>query len=224
MTYSMCCQRATRLCRLPTLTLPATAPTDGSAKGCTRRRTESGSKTVSPSTITTSSWRAAATPALRALAFPPLGLRMTSTLGSPSASTMSAVPSVDPSSTTMTSMPGWSPAASDRTAAAMPSFSLYAGTITDTGSDTGGPQDHVGERRRRAWRPARASSRRVRPAASAPTATKSIVMPASTPSAIPTTQTSAVPRHRAAAEAAGFWARAGWASARLSPPVTVVKR
>ncbi len=54
-TYSMCCQAPMIVLRLPTLALPATAPTSGSAKGCTNCRTVSGSKTVSPSIITTMS-------------------------------------------------------------------------------------------------------------------------------------------------------------------------
>src|SRR3954453_11228601 len=41
-TYSMCCQVATSDSRLPTLTLPATAPTVGSASGCTSLRIEAG--------------------------------------------------------------------------------------------------------------------------------------------------------------------------------------
>ena len=50
------------------------------------------------------------------------------------------MPSVEPSSTTITSS-GWSEATSERTAASMPALSLYAGTITLTGSVTGGPHD-----------------------------------------------------------------------------------
>ena len=82
-----------------------------------------GSKTVSPSIMTTISWRAAAIPVFNADGLPPLGLRMTRTSGSPSASTMSAVPSVEPSSTTITST-GWSLATSERTVAAMAASSL----------------------------------------------------------------------------------------------------
>ena len=51
-TYSMCCQAPISVSRLPTLALPATAPTRGSANGCTSSRTVDGSKTVSPSIIT----------------------------------------------------------------------------------------------------------------------------------------------------------------------------
>jgi hypothetical protein len=123
-TYSMCCQVATMLLRLPTLTLPATAPTAGSANGCTSSRTESDSRMVSPSTVTIRSCRASAMPVLRAFDLPPLGTRITRTLGRPRRSARIAVPSVEPSSTTTTSMSGWSPPANDRTAASMPSFSL----------------------------------------------------------------------------------------------------
>ena len=121
MTYSMCCQRPTMPRRLPTLTLPATAPTAGSANGCTSRRIESGSKTVSPSTITIRSWRASATPVLSAFGLPPSGTRTTRTLPQAErARPCRPVPSVEPSSTTITSTPRWSPTASDRTAAPMP--------------------------------------------------------------------------------------------------------
>ena len=43
-TYSRCCQRPSSPRRLATLVLPLTAPTRGSANGCTRRPTASGSK------------------------------------------------------------------------------------------------------------------------------------------------------------------------------------
>ena len=62
-------------------------------------------------------------PALSAAGFPPLACRMTRTFGRRSASTISAVPSVLPSSTTSTST-GCSLATSERTVAAMFSFSL----------------------------------------------------------------------------------------------------
>jgi hypothetical protein len=86
-------------------------------------RTASGSKTVSPSTITTSSQEAAARPVLSAAGLPAFCCRMTRTPGSRSDSTRSAVPSVEPSSTTITST-GWSEASSDLTAASMPALSL----------------------------------------------------------------------------------------------------
>ncbi|CAM5674678.1 hypothetical protein SALBM217S_10620 [Streptomyces griseoloalbus] len=100
MTYSMCCQRPSMPLRLPTLALPAVAPTAGSANGSTRRRTVEGSKTVSASSITTISCEARSTPVLSAAALPRLGVRTTVTPGSSSASAASAVPSSDPSSTT----------------------------------------------------------------------------------------------------------------------------
>ncbi len=100
----MCCQAPIRVSRLPTLALPATAPIFGSANGCTSSRTVDGSKTVSPSIITTMSYEAAATPALRALGLPPLTLRISRTNGRFISSTMSAVPSVEPSSITITSI------------------------------------------------------------------------------------------------------------------------
>ena len=103
-TYSMCCQVATSVRRLPTLTLPATAPTDGSPNGCTNFRIESRSKIVSPSTVTIRSCLASAIPVLRALDLPPLGTRITRTFGSRRLSTSTAVPSVEPSSTTTTSI------------------------------------------------------------------------------------------------------------------------
>ena len=74
----------------------------GSAKGCTSWRTVSGSKTVSPSIITTMSWRAAAMPVLRAAGLPAFGLPDDPYVRAvASASTRSAVPSVEPSSTTI---------------------------------------------------------------------------------------------------------------------------
>ncbi|CAM5702471.1 hypothetical protein SGLAM104S_08892 [Streptomyces glaucescens] len=54
-TYSMCCQAPMSVSRLPSLALPATAPTRGSPKGWTSSRTVAGSKTVSPSIMTTMS-------------------------------------------------------------------------------------------------------------------------------------------------------------------------
>ena len=150
MTYSMCCQRATMVVRLPTLTLPATAPTVGSANGWTRRWIASGSTTVSPSTMITIGWVDRAIPALRAAAFPPHGTRTTRTPGRFNAATTAAVPSVDASSTTTTST-SWQLVTRDVTVPAMPSRSFQAGTITETGSVTGGPHDQAGDRRRRAW-------------------------------------------------------------------------
>jgi hypothetical protein len=123
MTYSMCCQRATRPVRFATFALPATAPTSGCANGWTSTRTVSGSNTVSPSIITTRSWLAARMPVLSAAALPPLICRITRTPGSARPSTIAAVPSVEPSSTTMIST-GWSLATIDATVAAMHSFSL----------------------------------------------------------------------------------------------------
>ncbi len=108
---------------MTTLALPETAPTLGSAKGWTSIRTASGSKTVSPSTITSSSQEAAAIPVLSAAGLPAFRWRITRTPGRYSDSTRSAVPSVEPSSTTMIST-GWSEASSDRTAASMPALSL----------------------------------------------------------------------------------------------------
>jgi len=62
-------------------------------------------------------------PALSAPAFPVLAWWITRTPGSPIASTMSGVPSVEPSSTTITSS-GWSLAVSARTVSSMHSRSL----------------------------------------------------------------------------------------------------
>jgi hypothetical protein len=82
-------------------------------------------------------------------------------LGNPSRRTISAVPSVEPSSTTtMSTPPGWSLRATDRTAAAMPSFSLYAGITTDTGRVTGGPHDQPAAGRCRASRETSRGQRR----------------------------------------------------------------
>src|SRR5665647_3042117 len=58
-TYSMCCQAPRMPPRLLILVLPETAPILGSANGWIRARTVSGSKTVSPSTMTIRSWLAA---------------------------------------------------------------------------------------------------------------------------------------------------------------------
>ncbi len=167
-TYSMCCRRASRVSRLAILTLPDTAPTVGSAKGCTSSRTVSGSNRVSPSTMTIRSCAAAATPALSAADLPPLGSRRTRTPGRESRSTTSAVPSSDPSSITRIST-GWSLAAAERTVAAMLVASLYAGMSTDTGRRTGSPQHSGCARRYRACRRARTSSTSNRATVSAPT-------------------------------------------------------
>ncbi len=79
MTYSMCCQAPMTVFRFP-----ATAPTPGSANGWTRWRTASGSKTVSPSTMTTMSQLAPRTPLLSAAGFPAFSCRMTRTPSMPS--------------------------------------------------------------------------------------------------------------------------------------------
>jgi hypothetical protein len=92
MTYSMCCHVPRIPRRLPTFTLPATAPTVSSPNGWTRRCSESVSTTVSASTMTMSSFRASATPVLSAVALPAGGTLTTRTLSSPSPSTTSAVP------------------------------------------------------------------------------------------------------------------------------------
>ena len=124
MTYSMCCQREISPRRLATLALPATAPTDGSANGCTRRPTVVGSNTVSPSIMTISSWRACGDAGVERGGLAAVGLPdHPHVRQSRSASTISAVPSVQPSSTTSTST-GCSLATSERTVAAMFSFSL----------------------------------------------------------------------------------------------------
>ena len=69
--YSSACQRVSRFTRLPTLALPATAATCGSAKWAARWARAPGSSTVSAS-ITTSSVCASLRPWFRALALPPL--------------------------------------------------------------------------------------------------------------------------------------------------------
>ncbi len=122
-TYSMCCQAPMRVSRLPTLALPATAPTFGSPKGWTSSRTVAASKTVSPSIITMRSWLALARPRLRAAGLPAFCWRTTRTLGMRRSSTMRAVPSLEPSSMTMTST-GWSLAVSEVTVLTMHFASL----------------------------------------------------------------------------------------------------
>lgn len=93
-------------------------------------------------------------PGVGAAGFPALACRSTRTPYGAYARAACAVRSVDPSSTTMISN-GWSLASSERMVFAMPFSSLYAGTITDTGSRTGGPQ---GRARERACRRAPATS------------------------------------------------------------------
>ena len=96
MTYSMCCQRATRLSPVADLDVAGTAPTAGSANGCDqpphRVRLEDGVAVDH----TIRSWRAAAMPALSALALPPLGLPDDPDVGQAQRSATSAVPSVGP--------------------------------------------------------------------------------------------------------------------------------
>lgn len=82
-----------------------------------------GSKIVSPSIITITSWLAAAMPVLSAAGLPALTWRITRTQARRSLATVSAVPSLDPSSTTITST-GWSLATNDLTVAVMVAFSL----------------------------------------------------------------------------------------------------
>ena len=142
-TYSMCCIRPMSSSRFAILTLPATAPIVGSANGWASSRTVSGSNTVSPSIMMMMSVLAARMPAFFC--------RSTRTLGIPRDSTFSGVPSLEPSSTTSTSS-GWSLATMDRTVASMFLISLKAGTITVTGSVTGGPQLKSGRDLRFAWR------------------------------------------------------------------------
>jgi hypothetical protein len=91
---------------LATFALPLTAPTCGSRNACASRPIASRSSTVSPSTRTTSSVRAAAIPVLSAAGLPALSCRMSRTLGSRSDATIAAVSSVEPSSTTITHTPG----------------------------------------------------------------------------------------------------------------------
>ncbi len=69
--------------RFPTFAFPATAPTRGSASGCTSSATVSGAKSVSASSAITMSCFAYAIPRLSALAFPPFSLRYTDTERSP---------------------------------------------------------------------------------------------------------------------------------------------
>ena len=105
-TYSTCCQSVSSVCRLPTFTVPDTAPTPGSANQRTSRATACRSSWVSASMATTTSPLAARSPWLRADHFPPFAWRITRT---PRASAMLAVASVEPSSTTITSRsaPTW---------------------------------------------------------------------------------------------------------------------
>ena len=99
-TYSRCCHRPSSPLRFPTLTLPETAPTRGWRSGWTSRRIVWGSKTVSPSSMTRTSYADSSVPVRRAAAFPALGWLITRTRVRPSPRTMSAVPSVEPSSMT----------------------------------------------------------------------------------------------------------------------------
>ena len=75
MTYSMCCHRPSSEPRLATLALPLVAPTRGSANGATSSAIVPGSNTVSPSTMTTTSVPATASPAFRAAGLPWLTCR-----------------------------------------------------------------------------------------------------------------------------------------------------
>ncbi len=110
---------------------------------------------------------------------------------------MSAVPSVEPSSTTMTST-GWSDASRERTAASIPALSLYAGTITLTGSVTGAPQGlrRIRTCRRAATNTAIARSRLIAPAAHSSHDSTSRIQPLVRSAAI-----SAMPCHRSAVPA-----------------------
>ena len=68
--YSSACQRVSQRDRLPTLTLPATAPTVGSTKWRTNLRMASGSISVSASMVTTISVSACDIATFSAAAFP----------------------------------------------------------------------------------------------------------------------------------------------------------
>ena len=134
-TYSSACHRVTRLIRFPTLALPATAPTVARASGATRWVTASDSKTVSASMQTMTSPVAIASPALRALAFPPFGLRRRCTRGCwpKAAVATSKVPSREPSSITITSRaPSYRCASRLAIVATITRSSWYAGTSTVT--------------------------------------------------------------------------------------------
>ena len=138
MTYSMCCQRAEQTAPVGDLRVAGHRTDRRVRERLDEAGMVSGAKIVSPSIITTSSWRACAMPLLSAEALPPLVWRSTRTPGSPSASTMSAVPSVEPSSTTITST-GWSrPRAIAPSTRCSRSRCRRARSPT-TGSATGGP-------------------------------------------------------------------------------------
>lgn len=109
--------------RLATFALPDTAPTCGSANGPISFSTVSGSKIVSPSTMTTSSVRVSCRPVFRAAGLPALRCVISRTPGRSRPCTTDAVSSVEPSSTTITST-GCVDATTDRTAASMPASSL----------------------------------------------------------------------------------------------------
>ena len=108
MTYSMCCQRPSSPPRLPTFVLPATAPTAGSANGWTSWRERVGLEhRVAVDHDDDLVRAAAAIPVLSAAGLAAVGLAdQPDAAAGASASTMSAVPSVEPSSTTTTSSSG----------------------------------------------------------------------------------------------------------------------
>ena len=126
MTYSSACQRVSRLTRLPTLALPATAPTRGSENGPVSRATVSGAKTVSLSSATTTSPRAFSTPRLSAEALPPFALAKMRTRGflANFSRSTSRVRSFEPSSTQTTSRTGGSCDSNESTVRAMTPSSL----------------------------------------------------------------------------------------------------
>ena len=123
----------------------------------------------------------------------------------------------------------------------MPSFSLKAGTITDTGWMTGGPQLQSGLRRCRACRVARSNKKAVRAMVSNPTTRKRPASAQTIHSEMRMAHTSASPRMTSARVAGGFVATGGcvvtwvpavpssasrvcWAIRRFRPSVIVVNR
>ena len=134
MTYSTPCHLVTRLIRLPTIALPATAPICGSPNQRARRAMVSGSNWVSASSATTISPLATASARLSAWALPPLLRVRRRTRESPPKTrvTISLVPSVEPSSTTITSISASVLSSTRLTELSITLASLNAGMITET--------------------------------------------------------------------------------------------
>ena len=110
----MCCQRAISRAGWPPWRCRRRRRPSGRRTAATSRRTVSGSKTVSPSIITMSSWRACGDAGVERGRLAAVGLADHADVGRPRRLAMSAVPSVEPSSTTITSI-GMVAATSERT-------------------------------------------------------------------------------------------------------------